>query len=559
MSSLHRFASRAAAKTAQAAAILTALCLLLLSLPARAAEGLMAPIIEEVSPKTVSTVAAGSTKTVEVLAASDAGLTVMVGSTEIDMERAGSAGDGLAWFTGEYTFPASLAGKTLKVTATGTLNGRSQVKNGGAFTVVALENSYDGPSGGVYEGDMLEIEGAASFSGKQVTVTDIYADVFIPAENDREEDYAAPYYYQLPEGTIDYVSSGPDANGVYWLKSGRKVLASDVAVTANSGSQGENRITGISLRADSQCTYLSVDESWKAPFNIEVLDVTYASATSNSVTSFSPKKVRITFDYTTGIYAGDVEIPSGGCFTGVKVSTKTAGGIPQCVIELTLAKSAYYGAYASYYGNTLELKFYNPVSSLKGARIVIDSGHGSDTGAGKYDPGAIGSGGVQEAEENLRKATALRDELEARGAEVYLLPSYHTSDLYSLYDRVDAAIEWEPMVYVSVHHNSSSVNLSARGVEVYYNNPWSVNLAADICSDIFTAYTRMEYGSGALNRGHHFSEYAVTRVKQFAAVLIEYGFLTTPQECGILTNSSNIQKFAEATADGLEEYFSSAK
>lgn len=556
---MHSFASRAAAKTARAAAVLTALCLMLFSLPARAAEGLMTPIIEEITPKTVSTVAAGSTKTVEVLAAAGASLTVRVGGAQLDMERTGSAGDGLAWFSGEYTFPASAAGETLPITVSGTLDGRSQVKNGGAFTVAALENSYDGPSGGEYEGDMLVVAGAQSFSGKQVTVTDTYADVFIPAENDREEEYAAPYYYQLPEGTIDYVSSGPDANGVYWLKSGRKVLASDVKVSASSGSQGENRISGISLDADGQCTYLSVDESWKVPFNIEVLDVSYASPTSNSVTGFSPKKVRITFDYTTGIYAGDVDIPSDSCFTGVQVSTKTAGGIPQCVIELTLAQGAYYGAYADYHGNTLELKFYNPVSSLKGARIVIDSGHGSDTGTGKYDPGALGSGGVQEADENYRKATALRDELEARGAEVYLLPSYHTADLYSLYDRVDAAIEWEPMVYISVHHNSSATNLSARGVEVYYNNPWSAGLAEELSDQIFTAYTRMEYGSGALNRGHHFSEYAVTRVKQFSAVLIEYGFLTTPQECGILTNSSNIQKFAAATADGLEEYFASAK
>src|SRR5699024_146474 len=193
---------------------------------------------------------------------------------------------------------------------------------------------------------------------------------------------------------------------------------------ANSGSQGENRITGISLSADSECTYLSVDESWKVPFNIEVLDVTYASSTSNTVTSFSPRVVRITFDYTTGIYNGDVSIPGNSCFTDVRVYTQTANGIPQCVIELTLAESAYYGAYAGYSGDTLELKFYNPVSSLEGARIVIDSGHGSYiNSSGKEDPGALGVNGTQEAYQNYLKANARKEELESRGTEVYLLPS----------------------------------------------------------------------------------------------------------------------------------------
>lgn len=536
---------------------------MVLSFPARAAEALMTPIIEDISPKTTMTTIPGTVETIEVLASKDASLTVTVGGVKIPMTRTSDKSDsGLYWYEGEYEIPSSTVGKTLAVSASATLDGRSQTRTGGAFTVAALENSYDGSSSGsdsgTVSGDMLVINNAASFSGKQITVTDNYADVFIPAENDRNEDYAAPYYYQLPKGTIDYVTSGPDANNIYWLKSGRKVSANDVTVSASSGSQGENQITGISLSADSECTYLSVDESWKVPFNIEVLDVTYASSTSNTVTNFSPRVVRITFDYTTGIYNGDVSIPKNSCFTDTKVYTQTTNGIPQCVIELTLDKSAYYGAYASYSGKTLKLKFYNPVSSLKGARIVIDSGHGSYTSSGKEDPGALGVNGTKEAYENYRKATALRDELESRGAEVYLLPSYHTSNLYSLYDRVDAAIDWEPMVYISVHHNSSATSSTARGIEVYYNNPWSVDVAKETCNNIFYAYQKMDYGSGAVNRGYKFSEYAVTRVKQFAAVLIEYGFLTTPQENTILTNSTNIQRFAEATADGLEEYFSSA-
>lgn len=545
-------------KTARVTAFLLAVLLLFSGFSAMAAETVMTRIIEDIQPKTQSTAVAGSTETIRVLADKNADVTAKVGSQKVTLYRTSEKdANGYYWFEGECEIPSS--GTELTVTATATLNGRTQTRTGGSFTVYTAEMLPEEEGSGTVSGDMLTITGAKSFSGKQIQVTADYADVFIPAENDREEDYAAPYYYQMPKGTIDYVVSGPDSNNIYWLASGRKVSAAKSSVIASSGSQGENSINSISLSADSQCTYLTVGETWKVPFNIEVETIQYASSTSNTVTNFTPQKIKIVFDYTTAIVNTGISIPSGSCFSDAKVSTRTTNGVPQCVIELTLREGAYYGAYAEYSGNKLQLKFYNPVSSLKGARIVIDSGHGSYTTGGTYDTGALGVNSTQEAYENYRKATALRDELVSRGAEVYLLDTYKTSNLYSLYDRVDAAIEWEPMVYVSVHHNSSATSTTARGIEVYYNNPWSVYLAKNICNNIFTAYQGMSNGSTAVNRGHKFSEYAVTRVKQFSAVLIEYGFLTTPVENTILTNQSNIEKFAEATADGLEDYFAGVK
>ena len=545
--------------TARLSALLLAVMFLFTGFSAAAAESVMTRIIEDIQPKTESTVVAGSTQTIRVLADRQADVTATVGSDKVTLRRTSEQGDdGYYWFEGEYTVPSS--GSGLTISATASLDGRTQTRTGGSFTVYSAEMLPEGDdSSTTVTGDMLTISGAQSFSGKQIQVTADYADVFIPAENDREEDYAAPYYYQMPKGTIDYVVSGPDSNNIYWLASGRKVSAAKVTQLASSGTQGENTISSIGLSADSSCTYLTVSESWKVPFNIEVETIQYASSTSNTVTSFTPQKVKIVFDYTTAIANTGVSVPSGSCFSDVKVSTRTTNGVPQCVIELTLREDAYYGAYAEYSGNKLQLKFYNPVSSLKGARIVIDSGHGSYTSGGTFDTGALGVNSTQEAYENYRKATALRDELVSRGAEVYLLDTYKTSNLYSLYDRVDAAIDWEPMVYISVHHNSSATSTTARGIEVYYNNPWSVYLAKNICNNIFTAYQGMANGSSAVNRGHKFSEYAVTRVKQFSAVLIEYGFLTTPVENTILTNQSNINQFAKATADGLEDYFAGVK
>ncbi len=552
-------------KIIKAVSVLSAFMLTCKVFPAFAGEAVMTRIIEDVQPRTSQSVVTGTSQTIRVLAHEDAAVSVKIGSTTIKLSPTSEYTDeDSCWFEGEYDVPSSAAdgSKLGDVAVTATLNGSTQTRVGGTLTAVSLDmlEITDNSDAGTVTDGMLTIQNAKAFSGKQITITADYADVFIPSENDRGEDYAAPYYYQMPKGTVDYVVSGPDSNNIYLLASGRKVSAAKSNVTASSGTQGENQVTSIEMSADSECTYLSFKEKWNVPFNIEVEDVNYASSVTNSVSSFEAKKVRIIFDYTTGITNEEISIPSKSCFKSAKVSTQTSSaGVPQCVLELTLKEDAYYGAYASYTSTgKLELKFYNPVSSLKGARIVIDSGHGSYTSSGGLDPGAATAGSTWEYEENYRKATALKEELEARGAEVYLLDTYKTS-LSDLYARVDAAIDWEPMVYVSVHHNSSDTNLSARGVEVYYNNPWSVYLAKDVCNNIASAYKTMDYASGAVNRGHKFSEYAVTRVKQFSAILIEYGFLTTPTEYGILTNSANIQKFAEATADGLEAYFAGEK
>ena len=73
---------------------------------------------------------------------------------------------------------------------------------------------------------------------------------------------------------------------------------------------------------------------------------------------------------------------------------------------------------------------------------------------------------------------------------------------------------------------------------------------------MYQAYLTLPYSSGAKDRGAKFSEFAVTRPKQYASVLIEYGFLTNAEEREILTNSQYDSTFAEAVADGIEKFFS---
>ena len=95
-------------------------------------------------------------------------------------------------------------------------------------------------------------------------------------------------------------------------------------------------------------------------------------------------------------------------------------------------------------------------------------------------------------------------------------------------------------------------NVSKEEQKAYYEV--NCNLAKEVANSIFDAYQEMEYSETAVNRGHKFSEYAVNREKQFASILIEYGFITTAIEAEVLSDEENIPIFASYTADGIEAY-----
>ncbi|PWL41761.1 MAG: hypothetical protein DBY45_09545 [Clostridiales bacterium] len=511
--------------------------------------GVKEPILSQIEPKGVTSVYTGKQLKLRALADSTATVTAKVNGTTVNLTKTSTRTGTMYWFEGSYTVPSVTAGKDLgAISFTAKTASNTETKlSAGLVGVEVPENAGGSSNPGGSSGDNSDISGSVdAVSGQQVSATKKYIDVF--KTDDRGEDYAAPYYYNMPKGTIDYVKSV--SGNYYELKSGRKVKKSDVAVVADSGSQGNNVISGLNVSVDSKMTTLDIKGKWNVPFNVETSPFTYSSG--NWVTSYNATKVTITFDYTTQMNLSGVSIPSGGAFKNATWSTRVKDGVAQGVLELTLSQpNKYYGCYAEYTSTgSLKLRFYNPLNSLSGARIVIDPGHGNN--GGNLDSGTIGADGTYESVMNLQKAKALKTELENRGATVYMLDSDGTN-LKDLYKRCQLAYDWEPHIYVSVHHNSGAA--SARGVETYYNTPFSMPLARNINNAIYQAYLQMPYSDGAKNRGYKFSEFAVTRQKQFASVLVEYGFMTNPQEMEILKNSSNVSLFAKHTADGIANYF----
>ncbi|MEW5766479.1 MAG: N-acetylmuramoyl-L-alanine amidase [bacterium] len=106
-------------------------------------------------------------------------------------------------------------------------------------------------------------------------------------------------------------------------------------------------------------------------------------------------------------------------------------------------------------------------SAVAGKRIVIDPGHG-----GRF-PGAVGSGGVTEAEVNLGVGLYLWGLLEEAGAESTLTRTAdtHLAEVQKedLQARVDITQKAEADIFISLHHNADIVPDSQKNqIETYY-------------------------------------------------------------------------------------------
>ena len=169
------------------------------------------------------------------------------------------------------------------------------------------------------------------------------------------------------------------------------------------------------------------------------------------------------------------------------------------------------------------------------AKVFLDAGHG-----GK-DPGALGNG-LREKDINLSVALKIGDILKSHGINVGYS---RTTDVFvELQDRATMANNFGTDVFVSIHCNAFH-DSSAQGVETY-SYPGSMsgrNLAKAIQDSIIASgvYTK--------DRGIKTANYAVLRLTNMPAALVELAFITNPQDADILRNRQD--DLALAVARGM--------
>ncbi|CAK0770573.1 N-acetylmuramoyl-L-alanine amidase [uncultured Gammaproteobacteria bacterium] len=218
--------------------------------------------------------------------------------------------------------------------------------------------------------------------------------------------------------------------------------------------------------------------------------------------------------------------------------------------------------------------------------VVIDPGHGGN------DPGATGRAEVHEKDITLAIARELRRQLEATGR--FRVALTRDSDVFiRLRDRVAKAREQGAELFISLHADSI-IRSAIHGVSIYTLSDKAsdreagmlaakenradaiggINLAsendqvASILIDLVQRETRnhshrlsstllREIGHDftLLNKPNRSAGFAVLTAPDVPSVLIEMGYLTSPQDSNVLTRPELRERLAAAIARGVDRYF----
>jgi len=191
---------------------------------------------------------------------------------------------------------------------------------------------------------------------------------------------------------------------------------------------------------------------------------------------------------------------------------------------------------------------------LANKTIVIDPGHGT-VQSGWYDPGAIGSGGTQEADVVMDIAERLADLLDDAGADVVLTREGQTN--LTLDGRTRVANELGADVFISIHANASTSSQLNGTTTYYYLTPVSGDAEQTACRKIL-ATCLQDALVDQLERpdlGIRQENFAVLRTCNIPSALVETAFISNATEEELLQQSSFRRAAARGIFAGLEAYF----
>ena len=159
-------------------------------------------------------------------------------------------------------------------------------------------------------------------------------------------------------------------------------------------------------------------------------------------------------------------------------------------------------------------------------KVFIDPGHGGS------DSGAVGNG-LKEKDIALSISKKLGDILKSNGIQVKFS---RTSDIYlSLSERSAMANSWGANLFVSIHCNSFS-DSSASGTECF-SHPTASSSTKSLSKNVANSIANK---LSLTNRGHKEANFAVLRLSNMPAILVETAFIS---------NSSNATKLKSRQHD----------
>ena len=196
--------------------------------------------------------------------------------------------------------------------------------------------------------------------------------------------------------------------------------------------------------------------------------------------------------------------------------------------------------------------------------VFLDPGHGG------RDPGAVYNG-LREKDLNMSIYRKLRSELEKLG---YTVLTSRDTDVYVDYvtERSEMVNKTDADVFISIHFNATGVPGANRsGVETYiyepdpditprinkvaHDDPTRLSESKRLADNIHNSVVSV---AGANDRGVHGSNYAVLRETVKPAVLLELGYIDSP-EYKKISDDKYQNKLVEGIVTGLRNFYKTTK
>ena len=196
--------------------------------------------------------------------------------------------------------------------------------------------------------------------------------------------------------------------------------------------------------------------------------------------------------------------------------------------------------------------------------VFLDPGHGG------RDPGAVYNG-LREKDLNMSIYRKLRSELEKLG---YTVLTSRDTDVYVDYvtERSEMVNKTDADIFISIHFNATGVPGANRsGVETYiyepdpditprinkvaHDDPTRLSESKRLADNIHNSVVSI---AGANDRGVHGSNYAVLRETVKPAVLLELGYIDSP-EYKKISDDKYQNKLVEGIVTGLRNFYKTAK
>jgi N-acetylmuramoyl-L-alanine amidase len=176
--------------------------------------------------------------------------------------------------------------------------------------------------------------------------------------------------------------------------------------------------------------------------------------------------------------------------------------------------------------------------------VTIDPGHG-----GK-DSGAIGVNDLREVDVILPIALKVAAILDRQGIATQLT---RNSDYFvGLDERVVMSRQAGATLFVSIHANSIDGRPDVRGLETYHYSLGEslANTVHSTILDYFNNQKRIRID----DRRVRSARFLVLRKSMIPAILVETGYLTSPEEAPLLGDPNYQNTMAEAIAQGIIKY-----